>query len=217
MTEEALKKEPVFNEADTMAALITRPIYKNERCKMLKPSEIERATSTLAEVCKALADLATGRTGGKNNLIPLALQRESKPLNADEAKELTDAIESLTVTCGWKVKVPQVTAVVQDKQSKVPALQLEFHKDPLLLFIKSAINWMAQNGQRPLPSCREHSSSYSSLTDCDDSIDSVSSWVACSPPPFSIEIPIVTPPGTREHAKCQSDLGSDLDDSVSVA
>ena len=68
---------------------------------------------------------------------------------------------------------------------------LECKTDPLLLAIKSAINWMSQNGEKPLPAGEERS--YSSEEERSNSSEE-DDLDDCTIPDFiQFKAPVVTP------------------------
>jgi hypothetical protein len=130
----------------------------------------------------------------------LGRQEGYDDLPLEKAQELMMAEESLRLN--YKVKVPILSWNSEAKVVGVELLESTNKPDPLLLLLKSAINWMTQNGQRPLPACGEKSqsdndtSSEETDSDEDDAWDNNEYFTPSTPkvPEFiQFKAPVVTP------------------------
>ena len=139
------------------------PSYLGPR--LLLEDEIKLATNLVQTFVLALADLATGQGEGK--MTPIDFERPDKPLDGRQRKELKYAADKLN-NKGKEATVPKLLDISNARVMGVQVKRLDGKHnfpDPFLLCIKSAINWMIQNSERPLPISSKD-------TDEDDSDDS---------------------------------------------
>ena len=171
-------------------------MQQNNTCILEEP-EIRKATIFLEYFVKALADMATGRGG--DALLPEDLDRQDENLvekydaNAwiDKVAELVDGKENLERD--GTVLVPDLSEI-DFSNVRVLGVTITDGPDPACLGIKSGVNIMTQNYQRPLPGCLPHDNSESEEGDSDSesTTPDIPREVACvqfissSPPPHPL-------------------------------
>ena len=185
--------------------------------RLAKPEETKKAIAFLVACIKALADVVTGLPIGESvlkKLMPIELDRtEGKKRLSPEKKEMME--KTCASLLDGKVWIPDFIESVDLKSMNILMVRLEPGvvplPDPLLLGVKSAINWMAQNGQKPLPTCPDPDSS-------DDEDDEEARYDDDTPStparvPEAVFFPTTPTPSPARDRPAEKDSGleSDLD------
>ena len=187
-----------FTDAQTYQSLLAPDVLKKDNHNLLDEPEAQKATDLLSEVVKGLADMVNGR-GKEGMLIPEMMGRKEGYLDLNEDYQ-RDLAETANVLKKGVVQIPHLTWSSTTKVVGVKMLKASRNiPDPLLLVIKSAINWMSQNGEAPLPACKTGSDRATSSVGTGGSQGNSrdDGWATPSTPKIpkviQFEMPVVTP------------------------